>query len=227
MSYICSMKADISHRNKSGIYCIRNTVNNKVYIGKAKCIHNRIKRHIGFLNASSVKHENQHLINSWNKYGRSQFDYYVLEFADLKLLAERELYWMKVYDSTNREKGYNFRLDSSTGMVTHPETRMKLSKAQKKRYSNPEERKKTSKRSKKFWANNPDVKAQMAHNVSKNRTKYNILQFDKEMNLVQKWDSVKKIVENNPDYKWQNIYAVCNGYKPTYMGYVWKKELKI
>ena len=21
------------------------------------------------------------------------------------------------------------------------------------------------------------------------------------------------------------IYSVCNGYKPTYMGYVWKKEL--
>ena len=57
------------HLDKSGIYCIRNKVNNKVYIGKAKCIYRRIRQHINLLNKRS-KDENEHFINAWHKYGR-------------------------------------------------------------------------------------------------------------------------------------------------------------
>jgi len=37
------------------------------------------------------------------------------------------------------------------------------------------------------------------------------------------WFSVEEIIKFNPNYKWQNIYAVCNGYKPTMYGYIWCK----
>jgi hypothetical protein len=37
---------------------------------------------------------------------------------------------------------------------------------------------------------------------------------------------IRIIIKANPNFKWQNIYSVCNGYKPTYMGFIWKKELK-
>ena len=40
------MKINKFDLNKSGIYCIRNIVNNKVYIGKSKNIYNRITQHI-------------------------------------------------------------------------------------------------------------------------------------------------------------------------------------
>lgn len=38
------MKANIKDKGKWGIYCIKNTVNQKVYVGKAIDIHRRIKQ---------------------------------------------------------------------------------------------------------------------------------------------------------------------------------------
>jgi group I intron endonuclease len=85
------MKANKEHK-KCGIYCIRNIVNNKVYIGKSKDIHKRIIQHKCQLRKKYVD-ENQHLINSWHKYGEKSFEYFVLEFLeeDEKLVSEREL----------------------------------------------------------------------------------------------------------------------------------------
>lgn len=50
-------------QNKSGIYVIKNKINNKVYVGKAVNIYRRIKAHITALNTKN-KDENRHLINS-------------------------------------------------------------------------------------------------------------------------------------------------------------------
>lgn len=223
------MKANIKDKGKVGVYCIRNTVNNKVYIGKSIDIHTRIKRHIGFLNMKSKKHENPHFINAWWKYGRESFEYIVLEYLDLDetILSERELYWMKIYDSTKRKAGYNLRMDSSTRMIIHDETRKRLSKAQIKRFQNPEERKKRGQISSKFWKENPDVKKEMSKKVAQKKHKYHIVQYDRDMNFIKEWFSVEELINSFPAYKWQNIYAVCNGYKPTMYGYVWRKKLKI
>lgn len=49
--------------NKSGIYCIRNMSNQKVYIGKAKNIYVRICQHISLLRKKDYN-ENRHLINA-------------------------------------------------------------------------------------------------------------------------------------------------------------------
>jgi hypothetical protein len=59
------------------------------------------------------------------------------------------------------------------------------------------------------------------------RKKYRFIQYDLEMNIVKIWDAVEDIIAENPTYKWQNIYSVCNGYKKRIYGYVWKKENKI
>lgn len=223
------MKANIQHKNKSGIYCIRNLINNKVYIGKSIDIHRRIKRHIGALNMKSKKHENDYLINAWNKYGRSNFEYFVLEFVDIneKLLSERELYWITQYDALNHDKGYNLRLDVNSVCVVSKETRNKCSESGKLRFSKPEEREKISKFFKNFWKENPEKLDSMKAKIKITNHKFKILQYDKQMNFVKVWDSVNDIIENNPNYKWQNIYSVCNGYKPSMYGYIWKKESKI
>jgi excinuclease UvrABC nuclease subunit len=57
------MKLNKDHKGKCGIYCIKNIVNSKVYVGKAKDIYKRIRDHIYFLRKKN-KNENRHLINA-------------------------------------------------------------------------------------------------------------------------------------------------------------------
>jgi group I intron endonuclease len=220
------LQKHISYK-KCGIYCIINKANGKKYIGKSVNIYRRIREHINKLNKSS-KDENQYFINSWKKYGRNNFYYEILEYCEPNnsLLKNKELYYIKLYNTTDRNFGYNIRMDSSTGIIISEETRKKLSLAQKERYKNPEERKKLSIQSKKYWSN-PDNRKQVSILVSKVKQKYKFHQLEKNGNYIKTYDTIKEIIQKNPSYKWQNIYAVCNGYKPSYMGYVWKKELKI
>jgi len=211
------------HLNKSGIYCIRNKTNSKVYIGKAIDIYRRIRQHINLLNKKS-KDENEHFINAWHKYGKESFEYFVVEYLPVDLLKERELYWQRIYKCTDRSKGYNFREDSETGCIVSQETRKKLSEAQIKRFSDPKERLKSSHT---YWKDNPEATKEMAKKVSEATIKYYINQYTKDGQFIKRWNSVKEITEQNPNYKWQQIYAVCSGHKPSVYGFVWKKELKV
>lgn len=121
------MKANKNHK-RCGIYCIKNTINNKVYIGKSIDIYRRIKEHINMLN-SKRKDENTHLMNAWHKYGAGSFEYSVLEYleADEKNVAVRELHWMKQFNALNKEHGYNLRSDSDSKMIVHLDTSIKIS----------------------------------------------------------------------------------------------------
>lgn len=211
------------HLNQSGIYCIRNKVNNKVYIGKAKCIYRRIRQHINNLNKKNRDNENDHLINAWYKYGRENFEYFVVEYIPFDQLKTRELYWQKHYKCTDRDKGYNIRLDSETNCIVSEETRKKCSEAQIKRFKDPKERLKVSHT---YWKDNPEATKQMGKRVSESKTKYKIYQYTKNGEFIKEWNSVNEIIEENKNYKWQQIYSVCSGHKPSIYGYVWKKELK-
>ena len=66
----------------------------------------------------------------------------------------------------------------------------------------------------------------MRQTLKKSKQKYNFIQKDKQGNFIKKWESVEKIVKSNPDFKWQNIYSVCNGYKKRIYGFKWKKVTK-
>ena len=52
-----------------GVYKIVNTVNGKIYIGSSKNIDRRWNEHIRVLELNA--HNNQHLQNAWNKYGKN------------------------------------------------------------------------------------------------------------------------------------------------------------
>jgi len=211
---------------KSGIYQIKNLVNNKIYIGRSTTIYDRIRRHINGLNKRS-KDENIHLIRAWHKYKRISFEYSVLEYCLKEELYEKELSWIAKLEANNRKIGYNIRIDSENKYIISEETRKRLSEAQKKRFANkPEEKLKTSQRTIQFWKDNPEKKKRMSEKVSNNHTKYKIYQYDKETNkLIKVWTRLIDIIKKNPTYKKHNIYAVCSGEKPSMYGYIWKKKL--
>jgi len=96
----------MSKENISGIYGITNKTNNKKYVGSSKSVHHRWNQsHRPLLRKS--KHGNQHLQNSWNKYGEEQFEFSVLEECDESNLQAREGHWIEEFKSWHRLNVYN------------------------------------------------------------------------------------------------------------------------
>lgn len=178
------MKANKEHK-KCGIYCIRNTVNNKVYIGKSKNIYKRIIQHKHLLKIRS-KDENEYLINSYHKYGDNNFEYFVLEFLDNneELVAKRELYWMKIYNSLNPQKGYNLRSDSNSRMIVHKKTKNKITKRLKKEWAEGKRNTHSQKLSDN-WKTTPQRNKKQSEIMSKNLTKYKYLLYNEVNNFVE------------------------------------------
>jgi group I intron endonuclease len=219
------MKQRTEDKGKSGIYLIRNLINGKVYVGKARCIYKRIKQHVTSLNTKNGHSENDHLINSWHKHGRNSFDYVVLEYLPLdeNLIKEKEIYYIQKYECLNPTKGYNKISDSSTGLIVSEETRKKLSEAQINRFKNPDERKKLGDISRKFWADNPDKLKSMSEKVASKIRKYKIGKFRFNSNVpIEIFETRKELQEKYPNYYVQAILGCCQGSKYGYKGFSWK-----
>lgn len=92
----------------SGIYKIT-FPNQKVYIGRSNNIYRRMLEHNNdFRNKLPIEY-------AIMKYGKiTEFD--IIELIDdIDKMKEREIYWIKYYDSTNKEKGYNISLGGDGG----------------------------------------------------------------------------------------------------------------
>lgn len=218
------MEYDKNDRKKCGIYAICNLTTGKLYIGKSKNIYERIKAHTTLLNIKS-KDENRYLINAWHKYGRNDFKYTVLEYLDFDnaVLCDRELYWIQQYNTTNPEKGYNLRLDSSSNMIVHESTRKLMSESGKRRYeNNPEARKKTSEQSIAFWKNNTEAKKEMSLKVSETNKRFTIVKLTRNLEFIEEFKSQKDIRDNHPELYLPAILQVCNGNKASYKGFYWR-----
>lgn len=91
----------------SGVYCIKNTVNGKVYIGSSRNMPYRKTNHFYLLNKNI--HNNRHLQFAYNKYGRENFIFIVLENIVESRLLIREQHWMDKLKASDRNYGYNIR----------------------------------------------------------------------------------------------------------------------
>lgn len=92
----------------SGIYIIKNLVNNKVYVGSSINLESRKSKHFWMLRKNI--HDNEYLQKSYNKYGENCFLFDVVELCDLEDLIIKENYYIEKYESNELSKGYNLAL---------------------------------------------------------------------------------------------------------------------
>ena len=92
------------------IYIIKNTVNGKVYIGQTRnSVDQRWKEHL-----RHAQYGDQVINRAMKKYGVDKFYVETLEICDVEDLDEREMYYIDLYDSTDKSKGYNVSIGGNT-----------------------------------------------------------------------------------------------------------------
>jgi len=117
---------------KECIYKITNIINNKVYIGSSASGFLR-RKNIHVCDLSKNKHHSKKLQNRWNKHGKENFKFEVIEYCESSKLLEKEQYWINFYDSYH--KGYNATpiAGNCKGRPVSEETRLKIMKSLKGR----------------------------------------------------------------------------------------------
>lgn len=104
--------------NQMGIYKILNKITGKYYIGGAKNVAKRFKKHL-----KDLRNEQHHCIylqRAWNFYGEDSFEFiFVEKFLDDKALKLREQFYLDNY----RNQLYNTSYCSDGGDIlsTHPD----------------------------------------------------------------------------------------------------------
>ncbi len=92
------------------IYIVRNTVNSKVYIGQTRVsVETRWQEHL-----RHARYGDQIINRAMRKYGVDKFYIETLEICSLDVIDCREIYYIDLYDSTNKSKGYNVSAGGKT-----------------------------------------------------------------------------------------------------------------
>ena len=111
-------------------------VNGKVYIGQSKNMNKRKNKHFTLLRRN--KHNNKHLQSAWNKYSEKNFVFEIIESFESyypDTINEREIFWIKYYNSFNKDFGYN-NTSGGDGIKNYKHTeeaKKKIGEASKKR----------------------------------------------------------------------------------------------
>lgn len=148
------VSAKYSLPRTSGIYLIRCTANNKIYIGSTSNL--RKRQHDHFADMARNAHSNKHMQSAWNKYGSDTFTFEVLEYVMPWSRIDREQYWLDKLKPYDHSIGFNVairaqgdklspehRASISRSNMGHPvseEVREKLRKFRTGRKATPQER---------------------------------------------------------------------------------------
>ena len=102
----------------TGIYCIRNSVNGKCYVGQSRDIKLRFYQH--------QYHRKSYIGNAITKYGIEAFNWEILELCTEELLDDRECHWIATLNCMN-SNGYNLKSGGEEGGRHSEETKQKIS----------------------------------------------------------------------------------------------------
>lgn len=116
------------------IYKITNKMNGKIYIGMTfRTVEQRMKEHFWNAYIPSSHEYNGLLGRAIRKYGKRNFQVETLEEIDDEFLAQREIDYISLYDSFNKEKGYNLTIGGEGAVKINPAEIVKM--WEKNRYS--------------------------------------------------------------------------------------------
>lgn len=131
------------HRGVSGIYAIYNLVDGRFYIGESVNMYKRHREHVNELDRA--RHCNKRLQHAWDKYGRENFKFYVIELCDKRDLDCFETAYIQKLNAM--KAGYNI-VSCAVGFhgEEHPmygrhhsaETKKRISKNRTGKYKGPE-----------------------------------------------------------------------------------------
>ena len=195
LSNIVYIFVQITHM-KSGIYCITNLTDTKVYVGKATNLKGRISAHKHLLRKD--KHVNIYLQRAWNKYGEANFEFSIIQECEIDLLPEMEAIWVKIKNANHPDHGYNLMVVGRQNHHHSVETKLKMRNASVGRKKSKEH----------------------VHNYTLSKYKC-IVQYDLDGNFINEWLGAS-YVRDKLGYNQGNITAVCNGKRASAHGYIWK-----
>lgn len=124
-----------------GIYCIRNIVSGRHYVGSAANIRGRWRAHRHLLRLG--KHHSPSLQRSWARHGESAFVFEIVEtLADIAGLLVREQHWIDELNAADPQRGFNVSAVSGTrrGVPQSTAARAKMSAANRVKPKSPEHR---------------------------------------------------------------------------------------
>lgn len=174
----------------SGVYMIKNILNNKCYIGSSYHINKRKRVH--FKSLAKGSHHSQILQRAYNKYGESNFSFEILFTCPKEFNLKLEQIFIE-----ELKPEYNICeiAGSPLGRKISEETRRRISKSLigNKRNSGNKASEKT--------------KIKMSLN---NKGKKRIIQYSLEMNILKEWDSISQISKELNIQK-SGISKCCSG----------------
>jgi len=192
------------YKGISGVYKITNIINGKVYIGQAMDLWNRINSGYIYSLPKGSCH-NIHLQRAWDKDGGENFYIDIIETCDIKILTEREQFWINQTQCFNNKFGYNILefADSNRGAKISEETRKKISDASKLRFG---------------WHHTQDVKDHLSDIRSKS-----IIQLDLDGNYIKEWRNSNdaSIALTGKNTNATNIRECANGRGASSCGFLW------
>ena len=209
------------------IYKITNKMNNKIYIGQTnRTIEIRWKEHCRHLN------KNMPICRAIKKYGKSNFLVEELEECPNNKLDEREQYWIKYFDSFNKENGYNATFGGQDNGFIMTNKISEVKKLWNEGYGQKQIVEKTKLNVE--TVHNYLLKSGMTSENIRERQKEilrrkkgkRVLQYTLDGKFLKEWISASE-VEREIGISRKNIGSVCNGRHKTAGGYIWKyKEIK-
>ena len=196
---------------KSGIYRIRNLINNKFYIGSSNNINHRKSTHLYDLR--NQKHRNIHLQRSYNKHKEENFLFDIIELCEVENLILREQHYI---DTLKPE--YNISLIAgSTISIKRPNQSIRIIEANKNRIVSQQTKKRVS-----------NTLKQIGHKPSRKCIEESmkilrkpVIQLDLDGNFIREFNSIAEACKEL-ELATGNLSKVCKDKIRSLKGFKWK-----